>query len=80
MKSTGYILNGIYVKSSDSVDPINAGPESSGSSITYKVYEHDRQRREHAFDMIQPHVNGKPNPEFITHYPTEAKEYGFNQG
>lgn len=74
MKSTGYILNGIYYRESD-----HSTAEIDIDSITYKSYSHDRQREEHRRDLIQPYVDGKPNPEFIQQYSEEAKQYGFNQ-
>lgn len=68
----GYILNGIYYH-----DNLNGRPEIAADNITYKVYDHDRQRENHGLDLIQPYKDGKPNPEFIEHYPDEAKNYGF---
>ena len=48
-----------------------------GISSQYKSYSHDRQRAEHAADLVQPWVNGKFNPEFRDLYPKESKEnYG----
>lgn len=32
---------------------------------------------QHRKDIIQPYVNGKPNPEFIKAYPKESENYGF---
>ncbi len=74
MKSTGYILDGIYY--TDNQDP--AATIESDSS-TYKAYGRDRQRENHRRDMIQPYKDGKLNPEFIQEYPKEARDYGFNQ-
>lgn len=37
-------------------------------------YSRDRDREDHLRDMIQPWVNGKPNPEFIREYPEYAKD------
>lgn len=71
MKSVGYIdESGKYHKgetnhNSDDVSPI------------FKQWSHDKQRREHAQDIVQPYKNGKPNDEFIFLYPEEAKNYGF---
>lgn len=73
MKSTGYILNGIYY-----TDMSTRPSEIEGESITYKAYSRDRQREDHRYDLIQPYKDGKPNPEFIEQYPEEAKQYGFN--
>lgn len=73
MKSTGYILNGVYysgaVDSRDFVD---------GHASTDKEYSHDRQREEHRRDLIQPYQrDGSPNPEFVAQYPEESQTYGF---
>lgn len=70
MRSTGYIVDGIY---HSGVQPATVPIESD--SITYKAYDHDRQRENYRRDMIQPYVAGKPNPEFIQQFPEEAKEY-----
>jgi hypothetical protein len=72
MKSTGYIVNGVYMKKS--VDPAAA---IETDSITYKSSNQDRQREEHRRDLIQPYKDGRPNEEFIMQYPEEAKNYGF---
>lgn len=74
MKSTGYILNGIYYSGTQPA----VGTAESDSS-TYKAYGHDRQRENHRRDMIQPYKDGRLNPEFIQEYPKEARDYGFNQ-
>lgn len=44
---------------------------------TYKEADHDKQRREHRRDLIQPYKDGKVNPEFVEEYREEAKQYGF---
>lgn len=46
----------------------------------WKHADHDRQRRDHAKELIRPWLpDGTLNPEFIAQYPEEAKEsYGFN--
>lgn len=73
MKSTGYIVNGVY--HSGNQDPAAAISEDSS---TYKAYDHDRQRENHRRDLIQPYDRqGRPNQEFISEYPEEAKNYGF---
>ena len=73
MKSTGYILNGQYY---DSLPDVEALRETHVS--LEKAYSHDRQREEHRRDLIQPWTrDGKPNPEFVSEYPEEARNYGF---
>lgn len=72
MRSTGYILNGEYHTGEPPVEGMK-DPRAS----TDKQHDHDRQRREHRRDLIQPYKNGLPNREFIEQYPDEAKQYGF---
>jgi hypothetical protein len=74
MKSTGYILNGVYYDQLPDVESLR-----ETHATTDKQYSHDRQRENHRRDLLQPYVNGHPNPEFIEQYPKEAKEYGFNK-
>lgn len=72
MKSTGKIINGVYIKGD--VEPADM---IDHEQTTWKQSSHDKQRREHRRDLIQPYVDGKPNPEFIQQYRDEAKQYGF---
>lgn len=72
MKSTGYILNGIYYKKSPRLDELKAK-----RAVTDKEWDHDRQRENHRKDLLQPYEGGKPNPKFIEQYPKESKDYGF---
>lgn len=67
----GAIIDGVYYPDIDKV------PNVEPDSVTYKGYNHDKQRKEHARDIIQPYINGKPNPKFIEQYPNESKDYGF---
>lgn len=69
MKSTGFIgKDGKYHRGSQ--------PVGEANSSLYKSWDHDRQRREHARDIIQPYLpNGSINPEFEMEYPEEAKNY-----
>lgn len=67
----GYILNGVYHDGERKQESIQS------NSATYKQYSHDQQRQDHAKDLIQPYVNGKPNEAFIEQYPEESKTYGF---
>lgn len=73
MKTTGYILNGKYYKEDPDLEAMR-----SSRAVTDKNYQHDRQRENNRKDIIQPYKGGKPNPEFIRAYPTEAKSY-FNE-
>jgi len=72
VKSTGYIINGKYVRGT--VDPSQLVDHEQ---VTWKEADHDRQRREHRVELLQPYKDGKPNSEFIQQYPEEAKKYGF---
>ena len=46
-------------------------------SSTYKGWSHQSQRDNHRKDMIQPYKEGRPNPEFVSEYREQSKEYGF---
>lgn len=73
VKSTGYIVNGVYYAKHDEV-PMQVDSRSEME----KQYSHDMQRENHKRDLIQPYDRtGAPNPEFIEQYPTEAQQYGF---
>lgn len=73
MKSTGYIVGGIYYKKPPRVQELKEGTQS-----TYKHWDHDRQRENHRKDLVQPHNrDGTVNQEFVTLYPEESKAYGF---
>jgi hypothetical protein len=41
----------------------------------HKSWSHDQQRKEFAREIIQPHRQGKPNPDFIRAYPEYSKKY-----
>jgi len=41
----------------------------------YQQWSHDQQRKEYAKEIIQPHVNGKPNPDFVRAYPEYSHQY-----
>lgn len=69
MKSTGYI-------GSDGKYHRGRQPHVNADSSLYKVWSHDKQRREHARDIIQPYLpDGSLNPEFRMEYPEESKDY-----
>jgi hypothetical protein len=48
------------------------------STSVWKNSDHDRQRADHAWELVQPYLrNGEVNPEFLTAYPDESREmYG----
>lgn len=74
MSSTGYILNGVYVRASD-VPPKVTVPRKH---ILQKSFEQGEDVQKFKKDLIQPYDhNGKPNPEFIAAMPEEAERYGF---
>lgn len=72
MNSTGYILNGKYYSGLPDLNELK-----DKRNTTEKLHERDRQREQHGRDLLQPYVNGKPNPAFVEQYPEEATKYGF---
>ena len=73
MPRIGYVLNGVYHKTKDvPLDKLNAVQQS-----TWKAADHDKQRFDHAADIVQPFKGGQPNQEFIDLYPEAAVDYGF---
>jgi hypothetical protein len=44
----------------------------------YKSWSHDQQRKEFGKEVLQPHIGGKINPEFVKNYPDYSHKY-FNQ-
>lgn len=69
----GYIVDGKYYKG---IPPV--GKLSFKQQSTYKDHDHNRQRKDHARELVQPYDrNGKPNDKFIEAWPSESKEYGF---
>lgn len=73
MSGTGYIINGKYVRTRDAASDALAPKRQPGA----KEFEAEADRQRFARDLVQPYVNGKPNPEFITAMPKEAERYGF---
>ena len=72
--STGYIVNGKYVRTKS----VPSSATAPRKQILHKQFEAEKDRQEFARDLVQPHLpNGKPNPEFITAMPKEAERYGF---
>jgi len=43
-------------------------------SSAHAQYERERDVEDHAADVAQPRVAGKPNPDFIRNYPERAKD------
>lgn len=73
-KSTGYIINGKYVRASS----VPSGALAPRKQSLHKQFEIEKDRQEFARDLVQPYLpNGKPNPEFIDALPKEAERYGF---
>lgn len=73
MPRVGYVLNGKYYKT----DKVPLDKLQSQQQSTWKGWDHDRQRNEHAADIVQPYKGGKPNQEFIDLYPDASVGYGF---
>lgn len=72
MKTTGYILNGVYYEGGKAPEYLQ-----DSHAVTSKSYDHDRQRENHRRDILQPYTReGKPNPEFIEQYPDIAESNG----
>lgn len=72
--TTGYILNGVYVRS-NTVATVASTPRKHA---LHKEFEAEADRQRFAKDLVQPYLpNGKVNPEFITALPEEAERYGF---
>lgn len=69
----GILLNGRYYK-----DPKDAPAQAQAIVGTQlKSYNLESQAQKHDMDLIQPYLgDGRPNPDFIKYYPSEAKEYG----
>jgi hypothetical protein len=68
---SGYILNGKFFKGT-------MPKQNLGQTATYKGASHAQQRKDHARELIQPHLpNGKVNPAFIEAYPQESEERGY---
>lgn len=74
MKTTGYIVNGKYVRATD----VPSSAKVARKQPLHKQYENDRMLEDFRKDIIQPYLpNGKPNPDFIDAYPKESEQYGF---
>lgn len=72
MPRIGFVINGKYYKQ----EPDLSSMQSLQNS-TWKEADHDKQRFDHAADIVQPFKHGKPNQEFIDLYPEASKDYGF---
>ena len=69
----GYILDGVYHRGDAPMEKLKSRQQS-----TYKQHDQNRQRKDFAKEILQPHTrDGKPNPDFIAAYNEESKEYGF---
>lgn len=67
----GYIKDGVYHDDDD------ATPTLDSQASTFKQYDHEMQRQDHQWELLQPRKpNGQTNPEFVEAYPEEAKQYG----
>ena len=75
MPRIGYVVNGKYYKGKSDLSALIT-PQNS----THKEWDHDKQRSEHAADIVQPRKGGQPNQEFIDLYPDAAIDYGFIKG
>lgn len=73
MPRIGYVINGVYHRTTD----VPLAKMNSVQQSTWKGADHDKQRFDHAADIVQPYKNGKPNEEFIGLYPEASVDYGF---
>lgn len=69
MNTTGYIgIDGKYHRGADKAMGYDVNP-------THKEWRHDMERKQFSREIIQPHKNGRPNPDFIRSYPEYSKKY-----
>lgn len=67
-----YILDGKFYKGEVPLHEVSKKVQS-----TFKSWDHDRQREDHARDILQPYnKDGSVNEEFVEQYPEESKDYG----
>ena len=68
-KSSGYIdANGKYHRG-------ETNSLAHDVSSMHKDWRHSLERKQFSREIIQPHKNGKPNPDFIRAYPKYSKKY-----
>lgn len=71
--SVGFVDEyGKYIKGEDK-------PMPSGIDNQFKSWSHAIQRKEHAKDIIQPHIGQDPNRDFIQAYDGEVAEKYFTK-
>ncbi len=73
----GYIKDNKYYEGNADPSKLRTKQQS-----TYKQWEHQRQRKDFAREVVQPFDrHGKPNNDFKQAWPEDAKEYyGGNHG
>lgn len=71
----GILINNKYYPNKKSADVIRRSPALANQNDVYRrTAEYQKFDRE----LVQPYLSdGKPNPDFIKHYPEESKQYGF---
>lgn len=71
----GVLIDGKYYPKKSAADVNRRSPALASQNDVYRrTAEYQKFDRE----LIQPYTaDGKPNPEFIKHYPEESKQYGF---
>lgn len=70
----GYIKDGVYHKGNPDLNELSLKPNNT----TWKQHDHNRQRKDHARELIQPFTkDGKLSEDFFNAYPEESKGYGF---
>lgn len=71
----GLLIDGKYYP-----DKTASGVRRPSAAIAkqYDVYNKSSQCAKYDREIIQPYTpDGKPNPDFIKHYPEESRQYGF---
>lgn len=73
----GILVDGIWYKNEAEAQKKLKG-RSAPISKQSRIFEMSQEAQKFDRELIQPYtVDGKPNPEFIKHYPQESIEYGF---
>lgn len=71
----GILINNKYYADKSAADVKRRAPAISNQN---DVYRRTQEYQKYDRELIQPYTaDGKPNPEFIKHYPEESKDYGF---
>lgn len=73
----GMLIDGIWYKD-EAAAKKHLASRSAPIARQARVFEMSQEAQKFDRELIQPYTaDGKPNPEFIKHYPKESIEYGF---